>query len=251
MMIFIRSEKEIASIHRSNQIVCETLQMLKQAAQPGVTTRSLDQLAEEYIVAAGGQPAFKGYHGYPASICASIDEEVVHGIPSGRILRDGEILSLDVGVRWNGYYGDAALTVPIGTISPEKARLLTITEEALYQGIAKAQPGARLSDISHAIQNHVEQNGFSVVRVLVGHGIGHDLHEPPEIPNYGLPGRGPQLRPGMCLAIEPMVNAGRYEVATLPDGWTVVTSDHQPSAHFEHTIVITENGPRILSSRDN
>lgn len=247
-MIYIRSKDEIYKIWESNKIVYETLQMLGKEIKPGVKTKRLDKLAEEFIHNKGGRPAFKGYNGYPATICTSIDEQVVHGIPSNRELRDGEILSIDVGAEKNGYYGDSAYTYAVGEVEPIKKKLMNITQESLYKGIAMANPGNRLSDIGNAVQTHVESHGFSVVRVLVGHGIGRELHEHPEVPNYGEPGKGPTLKTGMCIAIEPMVNVGTYNVFTLDDGWTVVTADKKPSAHYEHTITITEDGPLILSN---
>jgi len=246
-MIYIRSEEEIEKMRESNRIVSETLHVLGLEMKPGVQTRKLDRIAEEYIHSQHAKSAFKGYRGYPASICISIDEEVVHGIPSKRELLAGQIVGIDVGVEKDGYYGDAAFTFAVGEVSETKARLMQVTKESLYKGIEKALPGKHLSDIGNAVQFFVEENGFSVVRDMVGHGIGQKLHECPEVPNYGEPGRGPVLRPGMCLAIEPMVNAGTFEVYALNDGWTVVTVDHQPSAHYEHTITITENGPIILS----
>jgi len=247
-MVYIRSQAEIEKIWESNQIVYQTLCLLGSEIRPGVTTKSLDKLAEEFIHSQGARPAFKGFNGYPASICTSIDEQVVHGIPSARVLKEGEIVGIDVGAEKDGYFGDAALTFAVGEVNEAKQRLMRITEESLYQAIAVARAGKRLSDIGNAVQNHVEANGFSVVRTLVGHGIGTHLHEAPEVPNYGEPGRGPVLKPGMCLAIEPMVNAGTFEVYMLADGWTIVTADHKPSAHFEHTIVIRENDPLILST---
>lgn len=247
-MIYIRSKDEIYKIWESNKIVYETLQMLGKEIKPGVKTKRLDKLAEEFIHNKGGRPAFKGYNGYPAAICTSIDEQVVHGIPSNRELRDGEILSIDVGAEKNGYYGDSAYTYAVGEVEPIKKKLMNITQESLYKGIAMANPGNRLSDIGNAVQTHVESHGFSVVKVLVGHGIGRELHEHPEVPNYGEPGKGPTLKAGMCIAIEPMVNVGTYNVFTLDDGWTVVTADKKPSAHYEHTIAITEDGPLILSN---
>lgn len=246
-MVHIRTNEEIALMQESCRIVGATLNMLRGEIRPGVSTRHLNQLAEEFIREQGGTPAFKGYRDYPASICTSINEEVVHGIPSGRILVEGEILSVDVGVAKNGYLGDGACTFAVGAIDADKHKLMQVTEEALYEGIAQARPGNHLSDIGHAIQRHVEQYGYGVVRTLVGHGIGRDLHEPPEVPNYGDPGRGPLLKAGMCLAIEPMVNAGTYQVQLQDDGWTVITADRLPSAHFEHTIAIRTTGPEILT----
>lgn len=253
-MIYIRSKEEIEKMRISNLIVYEALAMLSKEIKAGITTGRLDRLAEDFIKSKNGNPAFKGYRGYPASICVSIDNEVVHGIPGKRALRDGEIVSIDVGVEKDGYFGDSAFTYYVGKIDDIKDRLLKVTKNALYEGIKKAKVGNNLSDIGHAIQKYVENAGFSVVRDLVGHGIGKNLHESPEVPNYGEPGKGPVLKPGMCLAIEPMVNVGGYEVVCLDDGWTIVTKDGKPSAHYEHTIVITENGPEILSynqSREN
>lgn len=246
-MVHIRTIEEIEKIRESSRIVCETLKLMGHEIKPGINTRKLDRIADEFIRSQGGRSAFKGYRGYPGNICTSIDEQVVHGIPSDRILQEGEIISIDVGVKKNGYVGDAAMTFAVGVVAESKLRLMRVTEESLYKGIAQAQPGNHLSDIGHAIQAHVESYGFGVVRNLVGHGVGRDLHEPPEIPNYGEAGRGPVLKPGMCLAIEPMVTAGTYEVRLLRDGWTVITEDRQPSAHFEHTIAIGPNGPQILS----
>lgn len=247
-MIYIRSQAEIEKMWESNQIVYQTLCLLAGEIRPGVTTGLLDKLAEEFIHSQGARPAFKGFNGYPASICTSIDEQVVHGIPSARTLKEGEIVGVDVGTEKDGFFGDAAYTFAVGEVNAEKQKLMKVTEESLYKAIAAARAGRRLSDIGNAVQNHVEANGFSVVRTLVGHGIGTHLHEAPEIPNYGEPGRGPVLKPGMCLAIEPMVNVGTFDVYILEDGWTIVTADHKPSAHFEHTIVITESDPIILST---
>jgi len=249
-MIYIRSQKEIEKIQESNRIVAETLQLLANEIKPGVTTLYLDKIAEDYILSKDAKPAFKGYNGYPATICASIEEQVVHGIPSGRELKQGEIIGIDVGVFKNGYYGDAAYTFAVGNVSEAKRKLMKITEESLYKGIQKARAGNHLSDIGNAIQTYVEAHGFSVVRTLVGHGIGANLHEAPEVPNYGAPGKGPELKPGMCLAIEPMVNEGTFDVESLDDGWTIVTADRKPSAHYEHTITITNNGPLILSKNE-
>ncbi len=232
---------------RAGRIVADILESLKGMIRMGVTTKELDDYADSRIKAQGGTPAFKGYRGYPASICASINEQVVHGIPSQRRLKDGDIISIDLGVYYEGFYGDGALTLPVGPIAKEDAELIRITEEALYRGIGMAAEGNRLFDISDAIQRHVEGHGFSVVRLFVGHGIGRELHEEPQVPNYGSPGQGPRLREGMTLAIEPMVNAGSPEVRILDDGWTAVTADNRKSAHFEHTVVITGSGPRILT----
>ena len=227
--------------------MARALKYLKAFIREGITTEELDRLAEEYIKRHGGIPAFKGYRGYPRSLCVSVNEEVVHGIPGKRKLKEGDIVSLDLGVLMDGYYGDAAITVPVGKVSELARKLIKVTEEALYRGIEMARPGNRLSDISHAIQTHVEKAGFSVVREFVGHGIGKQLHEEPQVPNFGPPNRGPRLEPGMVLAIEPMVNTGTWEVRILPNGWTVVTADGGLSAHFEHTVAITDNGPEILT----
>ncbi|HDN59791.1 MAG TPA: type I methionyl aminopeptidase [Candidatus Marinimicrobia bacterium] len=247
-MIYIKTKEEIEKIRDSCRIAYRTVMMLGKYIKPGIKTSELNSIAEDFILKNGARPAFKGYKGYPATICTSINEEVVHGIPGDRKLKEGDIISVDIGTYRNGYYGDVAFTFPVGEVDDEKKRLMDVTRESLYKGIEKAAPGNRLSDISHAIQSYVESNGFSVVRSLVGHGIGRNLHESPEVPNYGAPGMGPELKPGMCLAIEPMVNAGMYEVYTLDDGWTVVTLDGRPSAHFEHTVAITENGPVILTA---
>ncbi|NWF93692.1 MAG: type I methionyl aminopeptidase [Syntrophaceae bacterium] len=246
-MIIIKSAREIEQLKRSNAIVAEVFQELRKKVVPGVSTLELDRIAEEIILSRGALPAFKGYRGFPATLCISINEEVVHGIPSQRQLREGDIVSLDVGAKLNGYFGDGAITLPVGEVDGEAKRLLEVTEKALYIGIEKARVGNRLFDISHAIQRWVESHGFSVVRDFVGHGIGMDLHEEPQIPNFGSPHQGPRLEKGMVFALEPMVNEGTYEVKILPDGWTVVTADGKRSAHFEHTIVITGDGAEILS----
>jgi methionyl aminopeptidase len=245
--IILKSPQEIEKMRRSNLIVAEVLEEIRTAAKPGVTTRELDELAEVLLAKRKARSAFKGYHGYPAALCTSVNEEVVHGIPSERILQEGDILSLDFGVICEDYYGDAAITLPIGRISEEAEQLLRVAEEALYLAIDRARPENRLLDISAAIQRHVESHRFSVVRDFVGHGIGKHLHEKPQIPNFGDPGRGVRLTPGMTLAIEPMINAGGYEVEILGDGWTAVTRDKSLSAHFEHSVAVTENGPYILS----
>jgi methionyl aminopeptidase len=232
----------------ANQLVAEVLAELAGMALPGVTTADLDQYAETRVRAAGAAPAFKGYRGYPATLCASANDEVVHGIPSKRKLAEGDILSLDMGVLLDGFYGDSAVTVGVGKISDDAAELLRVTEEALQKAIERVRVGGRLSDIGHAIQRWVEAHGFSVVREFVGHGIGSSLHEEPQVPNYGEPGRGPRLVEGMVLAIEPMVNAGRPAVRILPDGWTAVTRDGSLSAHFEHTVAVTAEGPMVLTA---
>lgn len=231
----------------AGRIVAGVLQELAKAIKPGVTTGELNRLAEDFILARGARPAFKGLYGFPASICTSVNEQVVHGIPGPRELLNGDIVSIDVGVELNGYFGDGAATFPVGEISPEARKLLAVTEQSLYEGIRFARQGNRLSDISHAIQSYVEKHGFSVVRDYVGHGIGRSMHEEPQVPNFGRPGRGPRLRAGMTLAIEPMVNAGTHEVCVLEDNWTVVTRDARLSAHFEHTVAITDGEPEILT----
>lgn len=248
-MIILRSQREIEKIRKSCLIVAEILDRLKERVQPGVTTWDLNQLSEELAAKKKAKPAFKGYHGYPHALCTSVNDEVVHGMPSKqRVLHEGDIVSIDFGVVIDGYYGDAALTAPVGRISEEAVRLCKTTEESLHEGIRQAVVGNRLSDISHAIQTYVEARGFSVVREFVGHGIGQYLHESPQIPNYGPPGKGVQLKPGMVMAIEPMINIGKPEVQILQDRWTAVTVDHKLSAHFEHTVAVTENGPNILTS---
>jgi methionyl aminopeptidase len=246
-MIIIKSPRELEQLKRSNAIVAEVFERLKGMIAPGITTKELDQVAEEYILLKGARPAFKGYRGFPATLCISINEEVVHGIPSQRRLKEGDIVSLDVGANFVGYFGDAAITLPVGEVDPKAERLLEVTEKALYIGIEKAKVGNRLFDISYAIQSWVESHGFSVVRDFVGHGIGRDLHEEPQIPNFGIPHQGPRLEKGMVFALEPMVNEGTSAVRVLSDGWTVVTIDGKRSAHFEHTIAITEDGAEILS----
>lgn len=246
----LRAPEEISKLREGNLIVAEILQRLKEKIKPGITTLELDEYAEAMVKKRGGEPAFKGYQGYPFSLCTSVNQEVVHGLPSKRQLVEGDIISLDFGVYYQGYYGDAAITVPVGRVSQEAERLIRVTEACLYQGIEQARAGNRLGDISWAVQETVEAAGFSVVRDYVGHGIGKKLHEEPQIPNYGVKGRGVELKPGMVLAIEPMVNAGGYKVRLLSDGWTVVTEDVSLSAHFEHSVVITEDGPFVLSRLD-
>ena len=235
----------------AGRLVGEVLMALAAQVAPGVSTGDLDHLAEQRIRAAGASPAFKGYHGYPAAICASINDEVIHGIPSGRrLLQEGDIISIDVGVSLDGYFGDSAITLPVGQVSEDAAALLRVTEESLYKAIECVRPGGRVSDIGHAVQRHVEAYGFSVVREFVGHGIGQSMHEEPQVPNYGDPGRGPRLAEGMVLAIEPMVNAGKPAVKVLADGWTAVTRDGRLSAHFEHTVAVTAGEPWILTARE-
>ena len=247
-MIILKTPEEIEIIARACRLVAETLETLKREVRPGVTTDELDRLAESYIRTHGGTPAFKGYRNYPKTLCASVNDQVVHGIPSKRVLKEGDIVGLDLGAIVEGFYGDSAVTVAIGTVHPKVAELLRVTEEALYAGIAQAVVGNRLSDISHAIQQRAEEAGFSVVTDFVGHGIGRQLHEEPQVPNYGKPGQGPRLQEGMVLALEPMVNMGKSGVRVLEDQWTAVTKDGSLSAHFEHTIAIQSSGPpRILS----
>jgi methionyl aminopeptidase len=250
-VIVCRSAAELERMREAGRLVGEVLTELMAHVAPGVTTADLDALAEKRIMRAGAVPAFKGYHGYPATICTSINEEVIHGIPSGRrVLNEGDVISIDVGASLNGYYGDSAMTLPVGQVSQEAATLLRITEEALYKAIECVRPGGRISDIGHAVQHHVEAYGFSVVREFVGHGIGQRMHEEPQVPNYGEPGRGPRLAEGMVLAIEPMVNAGKPAVKVLADGWTAVTRDGGLSAHFEHTVAVTADRPWILTARE-
>lgn len=246
-MIVLKSPQEIEKISHACRIVAMTLAYLKDWVKPGITTQELDRLAEEFIDKQGGRPAFKGYRHFPCTLCTSVNLEVVHGIPSKRRLKEGDIIGIDAGAVVEGYFGDAAITLPVGKIAPEVQRLLEVTEQALYEGIAQAYPGNRLSDISHAIQTRAEGAGFGVVTDFVGHGIGRNLHEDPQVPNFGQPGQGPRLKEGMVLAIEPMVNMGEPAVEVLEDHWTVVTRDGSLSAHFEHTIAVTSQGPVILT----
>jgi methionine aminopeptidase, type I len=246
-MIELKNANQLDRMRKAGRIVAETLALIREQAKPGITTLELDRTAEEYIRAQGAVPAFKGYNGFPATLCTSVNEQVVHGIPGLRSLESGDIISIDCGALIDGYFGDAAVTLPIGEVDEDLQKLLKVTEESLLLGIAQAKFGNRLYDVSYAVQTHVEANGFSVVRDYVGHGIGRAMHEDPQIPNFGKPGRGPRLEVGMALAIEPMVNMGTYEVRTLKDHWTVVTKDSRSSAHFEHTVAITENGPEILT----
>jgi methionyl aminopeptidase len=244
----VRSAEELELMRVAGRLVAECFTLAAGLIRPGVNTAEIDRAVADFVQSRKARCAFKGYRGYPAHVCTSVNDEVVHGIPGRRVLREGDILSLDVGVAYEGYCGDGARTFPVGEITPEAQRLLTATEDALYRGLAEAREGQPLSNISHAIQRRVEQDGFSVVRELVGHGIGRHMHEDPQVPNYGPPGHGPRLRAGMTIAVEPMVNAGRPEVNTLADGWTVVTRDGSLSAHYEHTVVITENGVEILTT---
>jgi len=250
-MIVLKSAREIALVRAGGRILAEAMAMLRDLVKPGVSTQEIDREVEALIARRGARPAFKGYRGFPATVCTSINEEVVHGIPSpSRRLREGDIIGLDLGVIVDGYYADAAFTLAVGEVPPEVRCLIEVTRESLDLGIAQARPGNRLGDISHAIQRYVEGHGFSVVRAFVGHGIGRELHEDPQIPNFGEPGRGPLLKPGMVLAIEPMVTMGRPEVRILEDRWTAVTQDGSLSAHFEHTIALTATGPVILTVPD-
>lgn len=251
-MIIIKSSREIDYIRESCKIVAETLQLVKRNVRVGVTTQELDRIAEDYIRSNNARPAFKGYSqagsfDFPGSICSSIDDEVVHGIPGNKVLKEGEIISIDVGVEKNGYFGDAALSAGVGNIDPEKQKLMDVTEKSLYLGIDQAVENNRIGDISNAVQTYVEENGFSVVRDLCGHGCGKRLHEEPQIPNYGKKRNGPVIKNGMTLAIEPMVNMGSYKVIVAEDGWTVLTLDGKASAHFEHTIAIIDGKPEILT----
>jgi methionyl aminopeptidase len=247
-MIELKTEREIQIIRSNGRILAQTLRLIEENLQPGIRTRELDRLAEDFIKRQGAYPAFKGYRDFPASICVSVNEEVVHGIPGDKVIQEGQIVSVDAGVFKDGYYADAARTYAVGEVSELARRLMLVTSRALDQSLAYASEGRHLSDLSHAIQTLVEQNGFSVVRDLVGHGIGKRMHEEPQIPNFGPPGQGVVLKKGMVLAIEPMVNAGSYEIDTRDDRWTVVTRDGSLSAHFEHTVAVTENGAEVLTS---
>lgn len=246
-MVYKRSENEIKMISRSCQIVADTIDMLSEFVVPGALISDLDKKAENFITSHGARPAFKGYMGFPSTLCISIEDAVVHGIPGDIELKEGQIVGIDCGAELNGYYGDHAKTFSVGKISSEKKKLMEITEESLYKGIEKAVPGNFVGDIGHAVQTHAESNGFSVVRELVGHGIGENLHEEPQVPNYGAPSQGYKLHAGMCIAIEPMINLGGREIYTAKDGWTILTADGKASAHFEHTIAILDDGPKILS----
>jgi len=246
-MVHIRTDREIDLIAASCQIVADTLEMLSEHIQPGAKITDLDKLAEEFIISRGARPAFKGYMGFPATLCVSVDDEVVHGIPNKRYLKEGQIVGIDCGAEKDGYYGDHAITFSVGNISNSRKKLMDTTKDCLMRGISEAKPGNYVSDIGFAIQSHAEKNGYSVVRELVGHGIGSDLHEEPQIPNYGQPKQGYKLSEGMCIAIEPMINMGNKDIKTDADGWTIRTLDGEVSAHFEHTIAITSEGPRVLS----
>ncbi|TFD99364.1 type I methionyl aminopeptidase [Jeotgalibacillus sp. R-1-5s-1] len=246
-MIVCKTPREIEIMREAGKIVALTHQELQKYIAPGITTKELDEIADRFIRQHDAVPSFKGYNGFSGSICASVNEELVHGIPGSRKLRDGDIISIDIGAKYKGYHGDSAWTYPVGSIPAETQKLLEVTEESLFRGLKEAKPGVRLSNISHAVQTYVEENGFSIVREYVGHGVGQDLHEAPQIPHYGPPNKGPRLKPGMVLAIEPMVNAGSRYVKTLADNWTVVTTDGKMCAHFEHTIAITEEGYEVLT----
>ena len=246
-MIHIRSAREIDNISKACQIVKETLEMVEEWVQPGITTLELDNKAEEFIRSRGAEPGFKGLYGYPATLCVSIDDEVVHGLPSNRKLQEGEIFSVDVGSLIEGYYGDHAKSFPVGKVDKKRQGLIDVTRQCLFDAIEQAVPGNRIGDISYAVQTKAESHGYGVVRDLVGHGIGTKLHEEPQIPNFGSPGQGPRIAAGMCFAIEPMINMGMPDIYTKQDGWTVCTKDGLPSAHFEHSITITENGAKILT----
>ena len=250
-MVHRRTNKEIKKIAASCQIVADTLIMLKPHIVEGVRISDLDKLAESFIRSRGARPAFKGYMGFPSTLCVSVDSAVVHGVPNNDTLQEGEIVSVDCGAELDGYYGDHAISFPVGKLKPSKQKLLDVTKQSLLKGIEQAVPGNYVGDIGNAVQTHAESNGFSVVRELVGHGIGTDLHEDPQIPNFGNPNKGYMLHAGMCIAIEPMINAGAKDILTSKDGWTIVTKDGAPSAHFEHTVAITENGPKILSVGSN
>ena len=246
--IELKTAAELEIMRRAGLVVAKLLKFLGQEVKPGVTTEKLDTLAEAFIRGEGSEPAFKGYCGFPASICASVNEEVVHGIPGPRVLKAGDIVGIDVGVRLNGYYSDAARTFGVGRVDQESQKLIELTREAMSQGISHAVEGNRLGDISWAVQSYAEANGLSVVKQYVGHGIGRNLHEEPQVPNFGAPGQGPAIRAGMALAIEPMVNAGTHETRLLEDGWTVVTRDGRPSAHFENTILVTGSGCEVVTA---
>lgn len=246
-MITIKSEQEIAKMRRAGEVVADLFEILEKEIKPGVSTAHIDKIAYEYITANGCIPSFKNYNGYPASICASVNDEVVHGIPGSRVLKEGDIISIDLGACYQGYHADAARTYPVGEISPEAQRLIDVTRQSFFEGMKQAKAGNRIGDISAAIQEFVEANGYSVVEALVGHGIGAHLHESPEVPNFGRPGRGARLQKGMTIAVEPMVNMGHYDVYTLDDEWTVVTDDGSLSAHYENTVIITDGEPEYTT----
>ena len=246
-MIAIKNERELNVMRKACKITAAARALAGEMVRPGVSTQQIDKAVHDYIVAQGAKPSFLGYHGYPASVCISVNNTVIHGIPGGYVLQEGDIVSIDVGAYYEGFHGDCAATFPCGAISTQALKLIDVTKESFFEGIRMATRGHRVSDISHAIQKHVESNGFSVVRSFVGHGVGAQLHEEPEVPNFGQPGRGPRLLPGMTLAIEPMVNTGVYDVRVLKDGWTTVTADGKLSAHYENTVLITDGEPEILT----
>ena len=246
-MIAIKNERDLACMRQACKITAAARALAGEMVRPGVSTKQIDRAVREYIVAQGAKPSFLGYHGYPGSACISVNQEVIHGIPGGRILQDGDIVSIDVGAYYKGFHGDCAATFACGSISADAQKLIDVTKQSFFEGIRIARRGHRVSDISHAIETYVESNGFSVVRSFVGHGVGAQLHEEPEVPNFGAPGRGPRMIPGMTLAIEPMVNAGTHEVRILKDGWTVITADGKLSAHYENTVLITDGEPEILT----
>ena len=246
-MIAIKNERELSAMRQACKITAAARALAGEMVRPGVSTKQIDRAVHDFIVAQGAKPSFLGYHGYPASVCISVNDTVIHGIPGGYTLRDGDIVSIDVGAYYQGFHGDCAATFPCGTVSAEAMRLIEVTKQSFFEGIRFARPGRRVSDISHAIQTYVESNGFSIVRTFVGHGVGAQLHEEPEVPNFGNPGRGPRLLKGMTLAIEPMVNAGVHDVRVLKDGWTVKTNDGKLSAHYENTVLITDGEPEILT----
>lgn len=246
-MIYIKSDAEIAVMEKAGRIVAETLAKIEEVVKPGITTKELDRIAEEYIVSCGARPSFKGHYGYPATICSSINEEVVHGIPGEKILQEGDIVSIDCGACYEGFHGDAARTFPVGKISDEAKKLIEVTRDSFFEGLKYAVVGNRIGDISYAVQTYAESNGFSVVRDYVGHGVGRKMWEEPPVPNFGKPGKGLKLVKGLVIAVEPMINEGTYAVKELSDGWTVVTHDGKISAHYENTIAILENGPKILT----
>ena len=246
-MIAIKNERELNVMRKACKITAAARALAGEMVRPGVSTQQIDKAVHDFIVAQGAKPSFLGYHGYPASVCISVNNTVIHGIPGGYVLQEGDIVSIDVGAYYEGFHGDCAATFPCGAISTQAQKLIDVTKQSFYEGIRYATRGHRVSDISHAIQTYVESNGFSVVRSFVGHGVGAQLHEEPEVPNYGQPGRGPRLLPGMTLAIEPMVNIGTYDVKVLKDGWTTVTADGELSAHYENTVLITDGEPEILT----
>lgn len=249
MFIIVKSPQELELIEKACKIVSDTHKHLEKFIKPGISTKELDEIAEKFIREAGAIPSFKNYQGFPASICTSINEEVVHGIPSNRKLKNGDIISIDIGACYQGYHGDSAWTYAVGEISPEKKILIEHTEKALYEGLKVIKDGARVGDIGHAISEYIKKFNFGIVRELVGHGVGKNLHELPDVPNYGRPGTGPVLKEGMVIAVEPMINFGSREIYMKEDGWTIVAADHSPSAHFEHTVLVTKNGVKILTKR--